>query len=151
MVVTVDEVMGDMMEMTSESSGPTGITPYVTKKLGKALGPYLTLYFNKMIEAEEVPEVNRLNYITPALKPGKPPEDPASYRPISLTEVWIRLFERVLKKHIARHLEEIQFISQFQHGFVEGKSTFTNLLENQEKILEVLEWGTGRAFDLLRS
>ena len=46
-----------------------------------------------------------------------------------------------MKKHIAKHLEEIKFISQFQHGFVEGKSTFTNLLENQEKILEALESG----------
>ena len=59
-VVTVDEVMEEMMEMTSESSGPTGITPYVTKKLGKAIGPYLTLYFNRMIEVEDVPEINRL-------------------------------------------------------------------------------------------
>ena len=63
-----------------------------------------------------------------------------------------------MKKHIARNLEDIQFISQFQHGFVEGKSTFTNLLENQEKILEALESGAPvmhsiyldlkRAFDL---
>ena len=52
------------------------------------------LYFNKMIEVEDVPEVNRLNYISPLLKPGKPPEDPASYRPVSLTEVWIQLFEK---------------------------------------------------------
>ena len=47
------------------------------------------------------------------LKPGKPLEDPASYRPVSLTEVWIRHYERVLKKHNIRHLEEIDFISQF--------------------------------------
>ena len=86
-VVTVNEVMEEMMEMTSESSGPTGITPYVTKKLGKAIGPYLMLYFNKMIEVEDVPEINRLNYISPLLKPGKPQEDPASYHPVSLTEV----------------------------------------------------------------
>ena len=52
-VVTVDEVMEEMMAMSSESSGPTGITPYVTKKLGKAIGPYLTLYFNRMIEVED--------------------------------------------------------------------------------------------------
>ena len=140
-VVTVEEVMEEMGEMTSESSGPTGINPFVTKKLGKAIAPYLTLYFNKMIKDEEVPEVNRINYISPLLKPDKPPEDPASYRPVSLTEVWIRLFERILKKHIAAHLNEIQFISPHQHGFVEGKSTFTNLLENQERILEDLEKG----------
>ena len=38
-------------------------------------------------------------------------------------------------------MEEIDFISQYQHGFVKGKSTFTNLLENQERILEALENG----------
>ena len=117
-VVTVEEVLEEMGEMHSESSGPTGITPYVTKKLGKAIAPYLTLYFNKMIKDEEVPEVNRINYVSPLLKPGKAPEDPANYRPVSLTEVWIRLFERVLKKHIAAHLEEVHFISSFHHGFV---------------------------------
>ena len=77
-VVTVDEVMEEMMAMSSEASGPTGITPYVTKKLRKAIGPYLTLYFNRMIEVEDVPEINRFNFISPLLKPGKPPEDPAS-------------------------------------------------------------------------
>ena len=77
-VVTVEEVLEEMGEMHSESSGPTGITPYVTKKLGKAIAPYLTLYFNKMIKDEEVPEVNRINYVSPLLKPGKAQEDPAS-------------------------------------------------------------------------
>ena len=76
------------MTMSLESSGPTGITPYVTKKFGNAIGPYLTLYFNRMIEVEDVPEINRFNFILPLLKPGKPPEDLASYRPVSLTEVW---------------------------------------------------------------
>ena len=70
-VVTVDEVMEEMMEMTSESSGPTGITSYVTKKLGKAIGPYLTLYFNRMIEVEDVPKIDRFNFIFPVIKTGQ--------------------------------------------------------------------------------
>ena len=111
------------------------------KKFGEALGPYLTLYYNKMIDYEEVPEINRFNYVAPLIKPGKPPEDPASYRPVSLTETWFRLFERIIKKHVVRHLDEIGFISRYQHGFTTGKSTFTNLLENQEKILNKLEQG----------
>ena len=82
-VVTVDEVMEEMKNMTSEASGPSGINPFVTKKFGKALGPYLTLYFNKMIDDEECPEINRFNFVAPLLKPGKPSEDPASYRPVS--------------------------------------------------------------------
>merc|ERR1712240_254996 len=140
-IVTVEEVMEELMKMTSEASGPTGVTPYVTRKLGRALVPYLTIYYNGMSEEEDVPGVNRLSYVAPLLKPGKKPEDPASYRPVSLTEVWIRLYERVLKRHIVAHLEEIDFISRYQHGFVPGKSTFTNLLENQERILEALEEG----------
>ena len=125
--------MEEMKNMTSEASGPSGINPFVTKKFGKALGPYLTLYYNKMIDDEEVPEINRFNFVAPLLKPGKPSEDPASYRPVSLTETWFRLFERIVKKHVVRHLDEIGFISRYQHGFITGKSTFTNLLENQEK------------------
>ena len=140
-LVTVEEVMEELMKMNSEASGPTGITPYVTIKLGRALVPYLVIYYNGMSDEEKVPQINRLNFVAPLLKPGKPPEDPASYRPVSLTEVWIRLYERVLKRHIVEHLEEINFISKYQHGFVPGKSTFTNLLENQERILEALEEG----------
>ena len=95
--MTVDEVMEEMMAMSSELSGPTGINPYVTKKLGKALGPYITLYFNKMIDYEDVPEINRFNFVAPLLKPGKPPEDLASYRPVSLTETWFRLLKGSLR------------------------------------------------------
>ena len=64
-IVTVDEVMEELMKMTSEASGPTGITPYVTRKLGKALVPYLTIYYNRMSDKEDVPGVNRLNYVAP--------------------------------------------------------------------------------------
>ena len=88
--------MEEMMNMSLEASGPSGIDPYVTKKFGKALAPYLTLYYNRMIDYEDVPEINRFNYVAPLIKPGKPPEDPASYRPVSLTETWFRLFERIL-------------------------------------------------------
>ena len=49
------------MNMSSEASGPSGINPYVTKKFRKALAPYLTLYYNRMIDYEEVPEINRFN------------------------------------------------------------------------------------------
>ncbi|KAK7066797.1 hypothetical protein SK128_022464 [Halocaridina rubra] len=37
--------------------------------------------------------------------------------------------EKLLRKHISLHLESFNFLSVRQHGFREGRSTVTNLLE----------------------
>ncbi|VVC46206.1 Reverse transcriptase domain [Cinara cedri] len=51
------------------------------------------------------------------LKPGKPPEQVTSYRPISLLPSISKLFEKLLIKHLKPLIEEKQLVPEHQFGF----------------------------------
>lgn len=61
--------------------------------------------------------------------PKKPPySSPQNYRPVSITSIFCRVFEKILKKRLLQHLDKHRIISDCQHGFSRGKSTETALL-----------------------
>ena len=63
----------------------------------------------------------------------------ANYRPVSLTSHIIKLFERVLRKHIVKYLEDHQIIHSSQHGFRPCRSCLTQLLNHLESVINILE------------
>lgn len=76
--------------------------------------------------------------------PKKPPlTSPSNFRPISITSLFARLFEKILKKRIVAHLEACSVISPNQHGFQKGKSTITAMLQNLNKWTASLDKGKG--------
>ena len=62
-----------------------------------------------------------------------------NYRPISLTCILCKVYEKLLSKHLYNHVRE--YINLNQHGFVEGKSCLSNLLETLQNIITILESG----------
>ena len=65
--------------------------------------------------------------------------DAGNYRPISLTCILCKVYEKLLSKHLYNHVKE--YINLNQHGFVEGKSCLSNLLETLQNIITILESG----------
>lgn len=63
------------------------------------------------------------------LKPGKPPEDPASYRPLCLLDTAGKAFETPLAKRLTDELEEKKTLASSQYGFRAGRSTIDAVLE----------------------
>ena len=53
-----------------------------------------------------------------------------NYRPISLTCVESKIFAQILKDAILNHLECYNILDPSQHGFVEKRSTCSNLIES---------------------
>ena len=71
--------------------------------------------------------------------------DPLNYRPVSLTCIICKVYEQIIRSQIVGLLEEK--ISKHQHGFVQGKSCLTNLLETFDSIFDIL--GDGAPVDIL--
>ena len=65
--------------------------------------------------------------------------DAGNYRTISLTCILCKVFEKLLYRHIYTHVRDN--LSPHQHGFVQGKSCLSNLLETVHKINTILEDG----------
>ena len=64
-----------------------------------------------------------------------------TYRPVSLICILSKVYEKLLRKHMLCHVA--RYISPCQHGFVEGRSCLSNLLQTLDEINKLM--GSGNA------
>ena len=82
-----------------------------------------------------VPEFYKTGYVSPLFKKGSRC-DAANYRPVTLTSHVVKIYERVVRKHMVQHLEANNLLSDKQHGFRSNRSCLTQLLDHFDDILE---------------
>ena len=77
-------------------------------------------------------------------------ENVENYRPISSTGVAGKIMERLIAKQIYDHLKCNDLLSCMQHGFLNGKSACTNLLEaaNDWKLQDKVQENTLKFYAL---
>ena len=112
------------------AAGPSGISPLLLKKTEKVMAPLIWRWCRTVLDTEKLPKINILSLINPLLKPGKSPGDPASYRPLALTELMVRVLEKVLQKVLQEHAEKYDLFSKEQHSFRRKQSTISNILRS---------------------
>jgi len=66
--------------------------------------------------------------ILPLIKPGNEASKPESYRPISLTPVLCKIFERMTTNRLTWYLEIKSLINSSQSGFRKNRSTIDQLI-----------------------
>ena len=84
------------------------------------------------------------------IKPGKPPEDPKSYRPISILPILSKLFEKLLLTKLQPILEERKLIPKHQFGFRAKYATIEQVHRLVNKINEAMEENSYCAAAFLR-
>lgn len=77
----------------------------------------LTILFNAVLRLHHYPLIWKISIINMVAKPGKPPAEITSYRPISLLPLLSKLFEKLLLQRILPILEEQGTIPDHQFGF----------------------------------
>jgi hypothetical protein len=119
---------------THSSSAESDIPAVVLKQCAEVLSYPILLIWRDSLESGVVPKNFKKQIITPVFKKGSRAKA-SNYRPISLTSHLIKIFERVLRKHIVKHLEENNLLCSNQHGFRKGRSCLTQLLKHVDRIL----------------
>ena len=66
---------------------------------------------------------------------------PANYKPVSLTSLCCKLLERIIKVDVTKHLIHLGLITDDQHGFREGRSCCTQLLQIMEICTDMFDHG----------
>jgi hypothetical protein len=94
------------------------------------MGPTARLWMAKLftscLEKGSIPKEWKEAKITAILKPNKQPEDPKSYRPISLLSTMYKLLERVLLRRMKSKVDSK--IPMEQAGFREGRNCCDQVL-----------------------
>ncbi|KAK4806818.1 hypothetical protein QYF61_005614 [Mycteria americana] len=125
---------------THKSMGPDGIHPRVLRELAKVLTKPLSILYQQSWLTGEVPVDWRLANVTPIYKKGQK-EDPGNYRPVSLTSVPGKIMEQIILSAITRHVQDNQVIRPSQHGFMKGRSCWTNLISFYDKVTRLVDEG----------
>jgi hypothetical protein len=124
----------------SKSMGPDEIHPKILKFLSsnEDFINTITTLFNKCIKDENIPCIWKTAIVIPIHKKGSI-HLPSNYRPVSLTCILCKVYEKFIRTHILNFIKD-KIISS-QHGFSQGKSTLSNLLETIDAINEFLSDG----------
>ncbi|KAG0423236.1 hypothetical protein HPB47_000971 [Ixodes persulcatus] len=83
--------------------GPDGISAQALRNLDEGTLPQLLAFLNNIWRTTELPSEGKEAVAVPIPKPGKDPNDPTSYRPISLTSC--KTMERMVLRRLNYHLE----------------------------------------------
>ena len=124
----------------SSAAGPDGFPVMMLNKCKNSLSKPLHMLWRKSLDTGAIPEILTKGHIIPIFKTGDKGL-PENYRPVTLTSQITKLFEKIIRNSIANHLEENNLYNQTQHGFRNGRSCLSQLLEHYDHVLNMLEEG----------
>lgn len=99
------------------------ITPTILKNLPRKGIVFLTCLFNAILRTSHFPALWKTSQVVMIHKPGKPEHEPSSYRPISLTPILSKLWERIFLTRLKTALDDCAVIPTHQFGFRKSHST----------------------------
>ena len=122
-----------IFELLSKWPNSHSLTPdYIPFRFLREIALYISspleYIFNLSFMNCEIPQCWKISFVTPIPKKVSTPS-PRSFRPVSITSILARVFEKILKSVIVNHLETCAVIPPQQHGFRTGRSTVTQMLE----------------------
>ena len=124
-VKEMEEVLSKLK--ISKSPGPDGIAPVMLKNLASELSFPLYKLYNKTLEDGQIPSAWKEAEVRPIYKKGLKTV-PGNYRPVSLTSVVCKVFEKFIKTELLNHIISNKLLSIHQYGFCIGRSCVTQLL-----------------------
>ena len=125
---TVEEIEHLLESLdVSKSTGPDGISARMLKAVVHSIAPSVTRLVNQSLESGCFPVLWKMSNIVPIPKAGES-TNPCNYRPISLLSILSKLLEKHVASLLADQIQNNSFISDFQWGFLPGRSTTSALL-----------------------
>lgn len=124
--ITEDELSRAISQMkTNKAPGPDGYPTEFYKTFASTLTPIMIKKFNSIMTTGTLPPSWRDSLLVPILKPGKDATSCASYRPIALFNVDVKLFTLILSTRLQRIIS--RYIKKDQTGFIPARSMSDNI------------------------
>ncbi|CAB0040440.1 unnamed protein product [Trichogramma brassicae] len=122
--VTLEELKGAQSRIKERSApGPDGI-PNSALKIAIAARPDIFLrVYTMCLETGVFPSGWKRQRLVLLPKPGKPPDEPSSYRPLCMLDTAGKILERIICDRLEAFTERPRGLSERQYGFRKGRST----------------------------
>ena len=125
----------------NKAAGTDGLGSSFIKKLMGVIELPLVLIFQESLRTGLVPVQRKEANVTAIFKKKGLRCEPGNYRPVSLTSQIGRIFERIIRDHLVKFLEDNDLLKDSQHGFRSKRSCLTNLLELLDLVSNYVDQG----------
>ena len=141
LVLSLDDVGKILQKINaSKAYGPDGVHPHILRSLSE-FPPFIKAIcnlFNKCLASGKIPRVWKEALVVPLHK-KKEKYFAKNYRPVSLTCIIVKTYERFLHKHILGQF--LKHASCNQHGFLPKRSCISNLLDCIDTVTKYTDQG----------
>ncbi|XP_063818782.1 uncharacterized protein LOC135056932 [Pseudophryne corroboree] len=153
--ITEEEITAVLRNLkSSKAPGPDGFSASYYKKFAPLLVPHLRVLFNAVLHGAPFPSTMLEARVIVIHKEGRDPRNCANYRPISLLNLDIKIYAKILATRLNGVLSEL--IHYDQVGFIPGRQARDNtrkainiihLLNNRQTPSIILSLDAEKAFD----
>ena len=147
-IFTKEMIVKEIGNIKSDSApGPDHFPVKLLQECAEELSEPLYLLWRHSLDVGDIAPMFKNAVICPIQKSNSQRCHPKSYRPVSLTSHVIKVFERVMRSALVKHLENNNLLPKNQHGFISGRSTLSQLLHQIEQLIRA--WEEGNATDTI--
>ena len=126
--LSLRELKLSISKLSDTAPGPDKIHNQIIGHLPDESLLLLLKFFNDFWQNNTFPDSWRQATVVPIPKPQKDHTNPNNYRPISLTNCFCKLMEKVVNARLMWYLEDSKSLSNLQCGFRTGRSTVDHLV-----------------------
>ena len=138
---TPDIVLDKIMNMhNNKSPGRDGWPISIIKSVGEFIAIPLSIISSESFNSGTLPHDWKNSQVTPIHKKGAR-NNVSNYRPVSLTSIFGKLMETIVKDHLISNLISNNLLSAYQFGFVPDRSCTTQLLHVLDYFTKHLDEG----------
>ena len=123
-------------DLSDSAPGPDQIHNKIIGHLPEESLKLLLTFYNDFWTNNTFPDSWRQATVVPIPKPGKDHSNPSNYRPISLTNCFCKLLEKLVNSRLMWYLEHNKCLTKYQSGFRSNRSTVDHLVRLETFIRE---------------
>ena len=139
--VTENEVFNLLSNIsTNKATGPDKIPAKLVKISAPFITKHLSIIFNQSLSQGTFPYDWKISKVTPIYKKG-PKHDMNNYRPISVISTIAKVMDKIAHNQLYLYFQNENILSPSQHGFRQGHSTVTALLEITDRLYHNIDIG----------
>ena len=133
-IFTEDDIIPEVDTISANSApGPDGLPAIFFKMCKLSLCKPLKIIWQSNFDQGTTPLILKTSHITPIFKKGDQGA-PENYRPVALTSITTKIFEKIVREKLQNHLEKYNLYNSSQHGFRPGRSCLSQLLAHVERL-----------------
>lgn len=130
----------------TKPAGPDKLPPKFLKSIFQSLVTPIKILFNKSLHSGLVPSDWKLANVSAVYKGKGGSDNVSNYRPISVTNCFCKIHEKIIFKHLHNYLFENSILFDHQSGFRNKDSTVNQLLIIYDTIIKNLDQGNDVRF-----